>query len=139
MSLQSLKENMTIQSKSQVVSIRKSKDEELKQVMYVAMSPDEVDLHGDITAEDEVRKACHNFNTFCRKANLFHVVETDTFSIVESYIAPVDFVLEDTLVKKGTWLVNLQIQNDEVWELVKSGDINGVSIGAFANVQEIGE
>jgi len=119
--------------------VNKSVNEELKQVLYVAMLPDTPDLHGDITTEDEVRKACHNFNQHSMKANLFHLVETDTFSIVESYIAPVDFVLNEVVVKAGTWLVNLQIHDDDVWELVKSGQINGVSIGALASVQEIEE
>lgn len=125
---------MTVKDKDLPVSVRKATDDELKQVMFVAMSPDETDLHGDVTSEEEVRKACHNFNQFCMKANLFHLVETDTFSVVESYIAPVDFILGDTQVNKGTWLVNLQIHNDEVWSMVKSGDINGVSIGALAHV-----
>ena len=125
---------MTVKDKDLPVSVRKATDDELKQVMFVAMSPDETDLHGDVTSEEEVRKACHNFNQFCMKANLFHLVETDTFSVVESYIAPVDFILGDSQVNKGTWLVNLQIHNDEVWSMVKSGDINGVSIGALAHV-----
>ena len=119
--------------------VTKAVDEELKQAMFIAMVPDEVDLHGDVTTEAEVRKACHNFNSSCMKANLFHLVETDTFSIAESFIAPSEFVLGEKIIKKGTWLVNLQIHSDDVWELVKSGKINGVSIGALATVQEIDE
>jgi len=119
--------------------VSKAVNEELKQVLYVAMLPDITDLHGDNTTAEEVRKACHNFNQHCKKANLFHLIETDTFSVVESYIAPTDFVLGEVLVKSGTWLVNLQIHDDDVWELVKSGQINGVSIGALASVQTIEE
>lgn len=119
--------------------ISKATNEELMQVLYVAMVPDEVDLHGDVTTVDEVRKACHNFNQHCMKANLFHMVETDTFSIIESYLAPTDFILGDKLVKANTWLVNLQVHDDDVWSLVKSGQINGVSIGALASVQPIEE
>ena len=118
-------------------NIKKSLDEELKQVLFIVMVPDEVDLHGDITSCKEVQKACHNFNTYCRQANLFHLVQTDTFSIVESYISPVDFVLNDKIVKAGTWLTNLQIHSEELWDLIKSGDINGVSIGALADTQAI--
>lgn len=119
--------------------INKSTNDELKQVLYIAMLPDEVDLHGDVTTAEEVRKACHNFNQYCMKANLFHLVETNSFSIAESYLAPTDFILGEVIVKAGTWLVNLQIHDDDVWELVKSGQINGVSIGALASVQTIEE
>jgi len=119
------------------VQVTKAVDEELKQVTYVVMVPDEVDLHGDITSEEEVRKACHNFNKYCQKANLFHLVQTDSFEFAESYIAPTDFILGDKEVKKGTWLATLQILDDDLWALVKSGDVNGVSIGALAAVETI--
>ena len=125
--------------RNETLPISKAVNDELMQVLYVAMLPDSTDLHGDNTSADEVRKACHNFNQHCMKANLFHLVETTAFSIVESYIAPTDFILNEVVVKAGTWLVNLQIHDEDVWELVKSGHINGVSIGALASVQQIEE
>ena len=121
------------------IAVKKSKNEELKQVLYVVMAPDETDLHGDTTSPEEISKACHNFNLHCRQANLFHLVQTDSFSIVESYIAPVDFVLNEKVVKAGTWLSNLQIHDDQLWELIKSGDITGVSINALASVETLQE
>lgn len=119
------------------VPIAKALNEELMQVTYVVMVPDEVDLHGDITDEQEVRKACHNFNTYCGNANLFHAAETDTYSFVESYISPVEFELDGVTVKKGTWLAVLQCHSPELWSLIKSGEIAGVSIGAVASVEKL--
>ena len=122
--------------KLKVLKVEKSKNEELKQVTYIAMLPDSVDLHGDFTSAEEVRKACHNFNNSAKRANLFHKVMTDSFSVAESYIAPTDFVLDDRVVLKGSWLMTLQINDDDVWEYVKSGDISGISIGAMASVDD---
>ena len=130
---------MSSKSAVSTVQVVKSVNEELKQATFIVMIPDEVDLHGDITSEDEVRKACHNFNKFCGQANLFHVAQTEKFEFAESYIAPTDFVLGDKFVKKGTWLTTLQILDDTLCELVKSGEINGVSIGAIASVTTIEE
>jgi hypothetical protein len=121
------------------LSITKSVDEELKQATFIVMVPDEVDAHGDTTTEAEVRKACHNFNKYSMKANLFHLVETSTFEFCESYCCPTDFVLGDKFVKKGTWLATVQSLDDNLWELIKSGDINGLSIGALAAVETIEE
>jgi len=115
------------------VQIAKSVNEELKQATFIVMVPDEVDLHGDITSEDEIRKACHNYNTFCREANLFHLTKTATFAVVESYLSPVDFVLNEHFVKKGTWLATLQVHDDALWQLIQAGDICSVSISAMAN------
>ena len=129
----------TLVNKQKMLPIVKAANEELQQVLFIAMLPDSTDLHGDNTSTTEVMKACHNFNSFSMKANLFHLVETDTFSIVESYIAPTEFILGEKVVKAGTWLVNLQVHDSTVWELIKSGQINGVSIGALASVQTIEE
>lgn len=119
--------------------ISKAVNEELMQVTYVVMVPDEVDLHGDTTSEEEVRKACHNFNKYCQKANLFHLVETETFEFLESYISITDFILGEVLVKAGTWLCTLQILDSDLWALIKSGEVNGVSIGALAKVEVLDE
>lgn len=131
------KSNKTM--KFEKVGIAKATNDELKQATFVVMVPDEVDLHGDITTEEEIRKACHNFNKYCMKANLFHLVETETFEFAESYIAPTDFILGDKFVKKGTWLCTIQCLNDDLWTMIKSGDVNGVSIGALASVEDIEE
>jgi hypothetical protein len=121
------------------VCVTKAVNEELKQATFIVMVPNEIDCHGDITSEDEVRKACHNFNKYCATANLFHLVETDTFEFCESYCSPSDFVLGDKFVKKGTWLATVQSLDDNLWELIKSGEINGLSIGALASVESLEE
>ena len=119
------------------VQLAKSLNEELKQVTYVAMLPDSTDLTGDYTSAEEVRKAKESFNSSQQRANLFHMSMTDTFSVIESYLAPADMILSNQAVLKGTWLMTLQINDDELWESVKSGDINGISIGAEALVETL--
>lgn len=121
------------------LKVEKALNEELKQATFIVMVPDEIDLHGDVTSVEEVRKACFNFNKYSMQANLFHLVETETFEFAESYIAPTDFVLGETEVKKGTWLATVQCLDDDLWELIKSGEICGLSIGALASVEEIEE
>lgn len=112
------------------VPIAKAVDEELMQATFVVLVPDEVDLHGDIVSEVEVRKAMANFNKFCRQPNLFHIAKTNTFEFIESYCAPVDFELGDKFVKKGTWLATIQCLDEKLWELIKSEEVCGMSIGA---------
>lgn len=121
------------------LQVQKSVNEELKQATFIVMVPDEVDLHGDTTTEEEVRKACFNFNRFSRQPNLFHITKTTSFDFAESYVAPVDFQLGDKEVKKGTWLATIQVNDDALWELIKSGEVNGLSIGALASIETIEE
>lgn len=126
-----------MQEENQQQEIFKSLNEELKQATFIVMVPDEVDLHGDITAEDEVRKACYNFNAYCRSPNLFHMTGTDLFQFAESYVLPADCEVNGIELKKGTWLTTIQALDDKLWELIKSGEINGVSIGALAYTEDL--
>lgn len=126
-------------SKQNNVPVIKALNEELMQVTYVAMLPDSTDLAGDFTSAEEVRKAKESFNKSEQRANLFHMSMTDTFAVIESYLAPADMILNNQAVLKGTWLMTLQINDSDLWELVKSGDINGISIGAEASVETLEE
>ena len=130
---------MPVKKRTSNVPIFKQAQEELKQATFLVLSPDEVDLHGDIYDATEVRKACHNFNTHCRKANLLHLFDTESFSIVESYISPVEMQMGETIIKAGSWLSVLQFNDDEIWEGVKSGEYTGVSIGGVAQAESLEE
>jgi hypothetical protein len=121
------------------LSVAKSLDKKLKQVTYIVMVPDSVDLHGDFTSEEEVQKAMKSFNLSPKRTNLFHKVMTKSFDIIESYCAPVDFILGETEVKKGTWLMTFQVHDDSIWNAIESGEINGCSISGLASVQEVND
>lgn len=116
--------------------VNKALNEELMQVTYVAMKPG-VDLHNDSVDLEDVRLAKESFNKSLMQANLFHMVMTDSFSIIESYLAPAEMVLNTQIVQKGEWLVTLQVHSPEVWAMIKNDEITGVSIGASASVQDL--
>ena len=124
----------------QEVEVTKSLDEEERMALFVVLVPDSEDLHGDIYSEKEVEKACIQYNQHCRKANLYHRVETEAFTIVQSFVTPVGFV-DDTgrEIKKGTWLAWTKFDNDELWEEVKKGNFNGLSVGCRATTEELEE
>lgn len=117
------------------LQVAKSLDKDLMQVTYVSMNVG-TDLHGDFTSEQEVRKAKESFNKSLQNCYLFHSVPTISFSVIESYLLPLDGVLNGHFVQKGTWLITLQVHDEELWEQIVDGRINGISIGAMANVED---
>lgn len=128
------------------VEVTKSLDEEKRMALFVVLEPQEgdqtEDLHGDTYTVEEIEKACHDFNRHCNTANIFHQVETQDAEIVQSFISPADFTLDNGIeVKKGTWLQWFYFPETEVgdslWQAVKTGDINGVSINAMATVEDL--
>lgn len=121
----------------------KSLNEEQQKALFVVLSPDEVDLHGDTYSTEEVEKACESFNTHCRKANLFHASPTSDPVITQSFIAMDNFKTDSGIdIKKGMWLQwwSFPKENEtacKLWKSVKSGEINGVSVGCKATVEEL--
>ena len=116
--------------------LEKSANQELRQATYIVLEPETEDAHGDVYSSEEIRKACHNFNSSLETAYLDHRVETTEMTFAESYIAPVDMQIGEEMVKKGSWLAVVQYE-PELWEEVKAGKYTGLSIGAYANVEEI--
>ena len=134
----------TTQEVEPAQEVVKSVDLEQRKALFVALAPEVEDLHGDIYSAEEIEKACHNYNTHCSKANLFHEFEINEAYPVESYINPCEFTLDDDrVITKGSWLQLWTFDNSEVgenlWKSVKSGDINGISIGCRATVEDLDE
>lgn len=105
-------------------------------VLGVVLEPLGVDAQMDIMVPEEIEKTAHDFLKSSRVIGFRHKVEEDA-DVVESYIAPVDFMIGDELVKRGSWLVGIIIKNPETWAMVKRGEINGFSVGGFGNRTEL--
>lgn len=109
-------------------------------------APLDPDTQKDIYSADEIRQAAHLYMERHRNVGHMHrqVLPKAKVSILESYIAPVDFSIlsngevsekagkDAQLVRKGTWLLALRIIDDELWKDVKSDKLNGLSIGGSA-------
>lgn len=127
---------MTNKKDAQKIPVAKSVNEELMQVTYIAMKPG-VDLHGDLVDVETIRLAKESFNKSAQRANLFHLTMTNSFKVIESYQIPCDVNLNEHFVEKGSWLMTLQVNDSDVWEMIKTDDINGISIGAMAEVEDL--
>ena len=127
--------------KKEVARIEKATNEMERKALFVVLSPDEVDAHGDTYSAREIEKGMQSFNRHCMKANLFHMVETQEAEIVQSYTTPVDMYIGDKFITKGTWVQEWFFPETEtgelLWKAVLSGEITGVSVGCVANVEEI--
>lgn len=118
----------------------KSVDSEKRMALFVVSEPDVYDLHNTSYTKEEIEKACNNFNTHCNQAAVYHAIDIEKAYIVQSFITPVDFEIEDgRLIKSGTWLQWWKFpedaEGDLLWGKVKAGEINGVSINAKARIR----
>jgi hypothetical protein len=109
-------------------SVFKSVDNELRIVYGVVLEPGTFDQQGDITTEEEIFKAMHDYMVKHQTINLQHTpVEVDTI-IVENFIAPTDMDINGEAVVKGAWVMGVKVLNDVVWKAIEEGTFTGYSI-----------
>jgi len=97
-------------------------------------------------SEDTVRKASELFLMRANQNNATyeHDKKLNGMSVVESWI--IEDENHDKSVKygfslpKGTWMISMKVNNDEVWKDVKEGKVKGFSIeGYFADKLEMSQ
>lgn len=110
-------------------------DEPERIVLGVVMEPDEKDTQGDQQTAEEIEKAS---NWFMEKAQRVMIItdenhDDDDFEVVllQNFLAPVDMIVNTEIIKKGTWLQAVRLDED-TWEKVKSGELTGFSVDGSA-------
>lgn len=107
---------------------------EEKRLAYgVVAVPDVVDSQGDVMTADTIEKMAHAYLTNSRSFDLQHLIDlsSDKAEIVESYVAPCDFVLGSKLVKAGSWIAVTHFLDESLWSMVKSQQIKAYSIRGY--------
>lgn len=105
------------------------------------------DAHGEWMSNETIEAAMNNFNENLKKgvvkANLFHMKNTDLFTVEDTWIQKemdVQVVQTGEVIKAGTWVAKIKYNDKALWELKKSNVIGGVSIGGKGYVNpETGE
>lgn len=109
----------------------------------VIYEPDTLDAHNEWASKETLEKACDNFNNNLKngvvKSNLFHLYDTDGFTIEDTWIhKEFDVTVVETgqPIKAGTWVAKIQFNDPDLWELKKAGVLGGVSIGGKGIINE---
>ena len=110
----------------------KKLDEELQVVWAEVYAPNLPDSQGDFMMPDEIRKIAHGFLAAgrVRQVDRQHNNKRTGSTVVESFIAregDPDFILD-------AWVVGIHL-NDEEWQAVKDGEINGLSFEGFVHAR----
>ena len=112
-------------------------DAQTHYVTGIVYEPMEEDTHGNYMTEAEIEKAAHWFAKNGNMVDLQHSFEPlDGASVVESWIAKADFEIEGQTVKKGTWLMTVEVSDEAVWDGIEKGDITGFSMGGIGTYSE---
>jgi|TARA_R110001592_G_scaffold20394_1_gene82784 hypothetical protein len=121
-------------------------DSEKKEIISPALIPDKNIYRYDADTDSDfyvyfskatVKQASHLYlkNNNHHKATLEHQERVAGVLAIESWIIEDPKMDKSTLygfsLPKGTWMVKLKIENPDLWEKVKDGDIKGISIEGY--------
>lgn len=91
-----------------------------------------MDTQGDYYDADDVELAAHGFMANVAKgvggSGVMHLGDELVGYPVESFIAPVDFVLGDQIVKAGSWVVGMHYPDPAIWADVVKGKYAALSV-----------
>ena len=87
----------------------------------ILFRPNIPDLHGHWLSEETIQKGFESAQRAKKegrlKPNLFHLQDDDqSLEIVNEYLIPIDCVIGEQEVKKGTWVVEMKFHNEELWK-----------------------
>ena len=107
-------------------------------VTGIVYEPMTEDSQGDYMTEEEIRKAAHWFAKNGDGIDIQHNFEKfEKAEVVENWIAKADFEIGKEKVKKGTWLMTVEITDPDVWAAVEKGKITGFSMGGTGIYSEV--
>ena len=119
---------------NRTISLIKNEKQLEKGLVYgIVYEPDMVDTDGDYATAEEIEKAAHNFLPQA-EINIEHKNNNPDISVVESYIAPINFSLEgsDQIVKKGSWVLVTKIHDEELRKSIIKENWTGYSMEGTA-------
>lgn len=99
-------------------------------VTGIVYEPMTEDAHGNYMTEEEITKAAYWYAKNNGSVDLQHSFQTlEKADVVESWVAKADFELGGETVKKGTWLMTVEVTDEEVWDAIQKEEITGFSMG----------
>lgn len=113
-------------------------DNELHHITGIVYEPMVEDAHDNYMTEEEIQKAAYWFAKNGDKIDMQHnFEECDACTVVETWVAKADFSLDDEPIKKGTWLMTVEIADDDIWQKVEKKEITGFSMGGIGKYSAI--
>ena len=106
-------------------AVIKNVDEDQRIVSGPVLVPEEVDKQGDVVSAVEIEKAAHDYMKNYQHINIMHNNNYNDMAKeivpIESAVLKVDLDYYGTgeVLKKGTWILDVYVGNDKVWDLIK--------------------
>ena len=121
-------------------------EEEEQYVLGIVLKPDELDAHGDSYSGKAIRNGARQFwteyNTMLvqhrdREGRLPDLLREEWIKghpgvqVVDSFVLPHEMIVCGRLLPADTWLAGAKVYDNDTWQKIKRGELNGFSMGAL--------
>lgn len=112
-------------------------DAESHYITGIVYEPLTEDAHGNYMTEQEITKAAYWFAKNGNQVDVQHSFEPlPDAAVVESYVAPCDMTVGEQAIKKGTWMMTVEVNDPDIFEAVQKGEITGFSMGGVGKYSD---
>ncbi len=146
-------EHFIAMSKQEKLITMAKVDEEQRVVMGLVLQPNQLipryneetqEEYNIVFSEETIKDLSQNFfkSNNQKNSKLEHDTPIEDITFVESWIVENSEIDKSAnfgmSYPKGSWVATMKIDNDEIWnDYVKSGKVQGFSVDAFVDLQEI--
>jgi len=146
-------EHFIAMSKQEKLITMAKVDEEQRVVMGLVLQPNQLipryneetqEEYNIVFSEETIKDLSQNFfkSNSQKNSKLEHDTPIEDITFVESWIVENSEIDKSAnfgmSYPKGSWVATMKIDNDEIWnDYVKSGKVQGFSVDAFVDLQEI--
>lgn len=124
----------TFQTYGRIVKAEAEKHE----VTGIVYEPMVEDSQGNYMTEEEISKAAHWFMKNQGSVDLQHSFDPlEGATVVESYIARCDEEIGGQQITKGTWVMTMEIDDQDIFEKIQKGELTGFSMGGVGMFSEL--
>lgn len=124
--------------KDRLIEITKFNEEQMIAIEPLYCKPMDSDAHDQGMTEEEIRKMVDNINTNIHKisGNIGHVFNTDGFHFVKAWVNECECMIGSEFVPEGQPIIKVQFTDETLWSMRKTGQLQGLSIGALGVIVE---
>ena len=124
---------ISIKSEDSVVTRIVEKNSTKQIVSGPVLVPGEADNSGDIVSKNKIEDLAYSYLRKYGNVDKQHQLANKA-EVVESYITPTELSYkvdgEDVNVPEGSWWLSVKVTDEETWQQVENGELNGFSIMA---------
>lgn len=125
---------MTVEARTMTALIRRT-DADRRIVFAEVYAPNTLDTYGEFMLPEHVEEMAHKF----LRLDLDSVIDTNHDNVpngsypIESYVCQRD---DDPDFTRGAWVMGVKVPDENVWQAVVRGDLNGFSFEAMVRLVE---